>query len=935
MWEPVKTDPMKNRLILSAIFLLCVCLSSAQVEVSGTVLDPSNAPVAAATVLARFGSKDLQQAVAGNKGKFSLTLPSNSSYTLHFSHIGFDTLSVKVKVGEAAIDLGILHFAPSATELGEVVIKQRRSPVKQKGDTTEFSASAYKTNPDATVEDLVLKMPGISSEGGVVKAQGEEVKKVTIDGRDYFGDDATAALKNLPAEMIEKVQVFDRMSEQSQLTGFDDGNSVKAINIITRADMKNGQFGRLYGGYGSQSRYSAGGNLTYLTGKQKISLLGLSNNVNQQNFASQDIIGISQSAGKKNKAVKIDNSSSGKNAANFSLGPQGGINSAHAGGINYTFTPSKQLDLTASYFVNAGNNTTEEYTERSTLLKADSTLRYLEENRSNGRSVNHRLNLKAEYRPDSANTIIFSAKNSAQSGITDRQYSGVNSYESGEKLNSINSRTMAVKGGFHLNHEVLFKHQFAKKGRSLLVGLSDERSRSTGKSTVDNYSVYRENGFLLEDSASNDIRQLKTARQSAVELSYSEPVGRKAIVMLSFSPEVSTEDQTRNTFTTDNSLAKATFLDSSLSSTFRSDFAGHKGGIAYRLGAKENQFSAELKYKSGRLRGHNEMTGLTNARSFFTLLPDLTWRFRTSAKSAFRFDLHSSADLPSAEKLQDIINNTEPLFVTRGNQGLSQQVSRKLSGKYTFINASNGTSLFASSSVQSIDDLISTASYIAGSDSLIGNGVLLRKGAQLSTPVNLNGYMGYKSLVTYSLPIRLIRSSLSLTGNLSATKTPGLVNGVINFSRSSNMGASASLASNISTGIDFNLTYSSNRNTTLNSIRPGKVNRYTSNLLAFRMNLLSKDGWLLQSDLNYQGFSGLSSGYNQKFTILNIAAGRKFLKKDAGELKLSVADLLRQNRNISRVITETYTEDTRNKVLQQYFLLTFTYRFRAFQAGHQ
>jgi hypothetical protein len=935
LWEPVKTDPMKNRLILCAAFLLSVCLSFSQVKVSGLVLDPGNAPIAAATVSAGSGFKIVQQAVTGNKGKFTLTLSANATYTLHFSHIGFDTLSLKVKVDEAAIDLGTFHFVSAATELGEVVVKQRRSPVKQKGDTTEFSASAYKTNPDATVEDLVLKMPGISSEGGVVKAQGEEVKKVTIDGRDYFGDDATAALKNLPAEMIEKVQVFDRMSEQSQLTGFDDGNSVKAINIITRADMKNGQFGRLYAGYGSQSRYNSGGNLTWLTGKHKVSLLGLSNNINQQNFASQDIIGISQSAGKKNKAVKIDNTSSGKNAANFSLGPQGGINSAQAGGINYSFTPSKKLDLTASYFVNAGNNSTEETIERNTLLKADSTLRYLEENRSNGKSVNHRLTVKAEYRLDSANTIVFSAKNSAQSGTTDRQYSGLNSFESGEKLNSINSRSMAVKDGFHLNHEVLFKHQFAKKGRSLLVGLSDERSRSAGKSTIDNFSVYRENGFLVEDSANNDIRQSKTSSESSVELSYSEPVGKKAIVMLSFSPEISKEDQTRNTFITDNSLAKIPFLDSSLSSTFRSDFGGHKGGIAYRLGSKENQFSAELKYKSGTLRGSNEMTGLSNSKSFFTVLPDLTWRFRTSAKSSFKFDLHSSADLPSAEKLQDIVNNTEPLFVTRGNQALSQQVSRKLSGKYTFINAANGTSLFASSSVQTIDDLISTASFTAGADSSIGNGLVLRKGAQLSTPVNLNGYTGYKSLATYSLPIRIIRSSLSLTGNVSATKTPGLVNGVLNFSRSKNMGVSASLASNISTGIDFNLTYASDRNATSNSIRPGKINSYTSNLLAFRLNLLSKNGWLLQSDLNYQAFSGLSSGYNQKFTILNMAAGRKFLKKDAGELKLSVADLLRQNSNISRLITETYSEDTRNKVLQQYFLLTFTYRFKAFQAGHQ
>lgn len=922
---------MKHLIIISTLILLCNRFCIAQVKVSGIILDKAQQPVSGATISVE--AKNQQQTLSGAKGKFSLKLAPSSTYTLHFSHIGFDTISRKVVVKDADIELGIIHFSVSATDLDVVVVKQKKSSVKQKGDTTEFSASAYKTNPDATVEDLVRKMPGISSESGVIKAQGEEVKKVTIDGRDYFGDDATAALKNLPAEMIDKIQVFNRMSEQSQLTGFDDGNSVKAINIITRADMKNGQFGRFFAGYGTSSRYSAGGNLTYLTGKQKISLLGLSNNINQQNFASQDILGISQSAGKKNKAAKIDNGSSGKNATNFSLGQQGGINATNAGGINYSFNPSKKLDLTASYFVNAGNNSTEEQTNRSTVLNADSSLGYAEMNRSTGKSINHRLTVKAEYRLDSSNTFIFSAKNSTQKGNTVKEYFGENSYESGQLLNGIASRSEAEKSGFHVNHELLFKHQFAKKGRSLIVGISDERSHSTGNSVVDNISTYHESGSLVVDSVNNMILQNKRSAETSVEFSYSEPIGKKGLLMFSFSPEVSSELQARNTFTTDNSLSKTTFLDSNMSSTFRSDFFGHKGGIAYKIGSKENLFSAELKYKSGVLKGENEMTGSVTSKPFFNILPDLTWRFRTSPRSSFKFDMHSSVDLPNAEKLQDVVNNSEPLFVTRGNQNLSQELSRKLSGKYTFINAASGTALFISSSIQRTEDLISSASYIAGADSVLDNGIILRKGAQLTLPVNLNGYFASKSLVTYSLPIKLIRSSLSITGNISAIKTPALVNGVENMLSSSNMGGNLSLASNISTGVDFMMSYAINRNETTNSVRAGNSNNYTSKVLGIKVNLLSQNGWLMQSDLNYQGFSGLSSGYNQKFTIWNLAAGRKFLHKDAGELKLSVADLLRQNKSISRLITETYTEDTRNKVLQQYFMLTFTYRFKAFQAG--
>ena len=195
-------------------------------------------------------------------------------------------------------DLGTINLLKQGKELADVTVVSKAPPVIQKGDTAQFSASQFKVNPDATTEDLIKKMPGITVDrNGTVTAQGEQVRKVTIDGKDFFGDDASAALKNLPSEVVDKIQVFDRLSDQAQLTGFDDGNSQKSINVVTKSGIKNGQFGRLYAGYGTDERYAAGGNISFFKGDRRISLVGNFNNINQQNFGSQDLLGLTSSAG--------------------------------------------------------------------------------------------------------------------------------------------------------------------------------------------------------------------------------------------------------------------------------------------------------------------------------------------------------------------------------------------------------------------------------------------------------------------------------------------------------------------------------------------------------------------------------------------------------------------------------------------------------------
>src|SRR5262252_7465665 len=293
---------MRRIKALIAILLILGIGTNAQ-SVRGRLLDLNeNKPLRGAT-LTLTSLKDSSQrfnTVSDSTGRFEFAAVYVDSFILNVSFVGYQDFKQLIAVKESAVNLGTLFVPRSIKQLGEVTVVAKTPPVEQKGDTLQYNASQFKVNPDATSEDMVKKLPGVTvDKQGNVTAQGDQVRKVTIDGRDFFGDDATAALRNLPAEIIDKIQVFDRLSDQAQFTGFDDGNTVKAVNIITKSNMRNGQFGRLFAGYGTDDRYSAGGNVSFFKNNRRISLIGLANNINQQNFATQDLLGVTSSGGNR------------------------------------------------------------------------------------------------------------------------------------------------------------------------------------------------------------------------------------------------------------------------------------------------------------------------------------------------------------------------------------------------------------------------------------------------------------------------------------------------------------------------------------------------------------------------------------------------------------------------------------------------------------
>src|SRR6476469_5160822 len=286
-------------ILLGILFLTILNINTLKAQtIKGSLKDEDdNTPLSGATVnLLNLPDYSVAYTVVSNKsGGFIFENIAPKSYILSVSSIGYADIKIPLTLKDTSLELSTLLVPKESKVLKSVNVVTTAPPVKQKQDTVEYAANSFKVNPDANAEDLIKKMPGVTVDKGTVTAQGETVKKVTVDGRDFFGDDATAALRNMPSEVIDKIQIFDKLSDQAAFTGFDDGSSTKAINIVTKVNMRNGQFGRIYTGYGTDDRYTAGGNVSFFKGNRRLSLVGNFNNVNQQNFSSQDLLGVTSS----------------------------------------------------------------------------------------------------------------------------------------------------------------------------------------------------------------------------------------------------------------------------------------------------------------------------------------------------------------------------------------------------------------------------------------------------------------------------------------------------------------------------------------------------------------------------------------------------------------------------------------------------------------
>ena len=941
---------MKKILFLLLLLSLIVTAFSQQI-VSGKIADKKDKSALMGVnvvVLNSIDSAFIKGVPTDDRGAFELSLPQGS-YLLKISYTGYKTSFTKVEVGNQNVELGSIILGEDVRELSSVVVEQLAKRGEQKGDTTEFNAGAFKTNPDATTEDLIAKMPGVTIENGTVKAKGEDVKRVLVDGKPFFGNDPSTVLKNMPADIVDRVQVFDKGSDQSQFTGFSDGNEERTINIVTKPGTQNGVFGKVYAGYGylDAHRYSAGANVNWFNGNRRVSFLGMSNNINQQNFAIEDIIGVSGSsggggsgggrrammamAGRGNPSMMMNSS-----AGNFMVGQQGGISTTHAFGFNYSDQWSNKVKFSGSYFFNSTNNVNKSETARTYFSQSETATKYNEATESQNRNINHRINMRIEYAIDSNNSLFFTPKLTVQQNNQFSMTDGTNALTDGNVLSGISSDYEAKSIGYNFSGNVLYQHKFKKVGRTISFDVTGTTNNNTGKANLVSLNTFT----TPADTVSLDQYTESGTSNYTVSgnIAYTEPVGQFGQMQFNYAPSYTWNMREKSTFDADTLTGDYNTLNNQLSSNFDNNYMSHRVGATYRLRDKADKmnFAIGTNVQYALLTGVQVFpTQFEVRKTFNNFLPNASFSYKISQSQNFRFNYSTSTNAPSINQLQTVVDNSNPLLLSTGNSSLRQSYQHSARMHYSNMNMKTMHMFFTMISFNYTQNYIGNSTFVAVEDTLLSSGVLLNAGAQLSKPVNLGGSLNFRSFFTCGLPVKQLKSNFNVNAGVTYNRTPSLLNGRENMSNSATISGGLVLSSNFSQKIDFTVMYNANYNIVRNSLQSQSNNNYFYHNAEAKFNWMFWKGFVFNTSLNNTLYRGVGEAFNQNFFLWNAALGYKFLKDKSLEVKASVFDILGQNNSVSRTVNDAYVEDVRTDVLQRYVMLTVTYNLRYFKKKAQ
>ncbi len=932
-----------KHLLIAAAWLLAPALFAQTFTIRGKVLDEQGQPFPGATVSLQYPWGEVVKNTATNlEGVFALTQVERGGYRLSISALGYKPLRREVTLAQSDVQLGTFQLEPDQIVLQGVEVKSTVPIAQQKGDTTEFNASSVKVMKDADASDLVEKLPSVSVEGGTIKAQGENVGQVLVDGKPFFGNDPMAALRNLPAEVIDKIQIFDQQSDQAQFTGFQDGNTTKTINIVTKSNMRQGQFGKVYAGYGYEDRYQAGGNINFFDGNRRIALIGMANNINVQNFSVDDLLGVMGGGGRgmPGGAGRMfmtmgggRGGPSGGGLGDFLVRPQGGIATTTAIGLNYSDKWGQKTDVTASYFFNKSNTLALNNTFRQFLNnRGDLAELYREDSESRTDNTNHRFNARVEYKLDSMNSLIFQPRLSAQLNDGTSATSGQTLFNNA-LIGSTDNYYRSDLTGLNLNGSLLWRHRMAKKGRTFSLNFNGGYAPKRGTSWLDSENAFPQQGVvaILDQRTSLDIGSWNAAGNAE----YTEPLSENAQLLLNYRLSYQQEASDRLTFDWNEQTGSYSLLNEQLSNVFSNDYTTHQTGVGYNYSkGRDLNFNVRANAQWATLVNQRTFPQEKNInQTFFNVLPSAMFRYDLDRTRNIRIFYRSSTQLPSVEQLQDVLNNSNPVQLTVGNPNLRQTFQQNIFGRYQASNVEKGSTLFFGGGFTFTQDYIATATYLANSDHPILQEYQVPRGARLSRPVNLNGFYSVRLFGSYGMPIKGLKTNVNLDAFYNYVRTPGLINDALNLANNHIITAGLTFASNISERIDFTLAFRPSYNIANNTFQTASNTRYLSQTSRFRFNWVAWKGIVLRSDLTHNLNAGLSEGFDQNFWLWHLAIGKKVFKNERGEIALAVNDVLGQNRSISRNVTETYVEDLQTNALQRFVMLSFTYNLRHFRTS--
>ena len=776
---------MKLVIIFLCSFLCISYCFSQDKTIVGTVQDSTEQKALYLANVTLHDSKDslYKATVTSEQGRFELTKIEKGTYSLKISFVGFKSVEQKITVDSESVDIGSVFLAEDLTQLDEVSVEGQAPAVVLKQDTVEFNSSAYKTTSEANLEELLKKMPGLEIKDGKVTTQGEAITKIIVDGKPFFSSSPDYILKNLPADMVSKVQVIDEKSKEAIFSGHDDGKREKVINVVTKPEKRRGYFANVSLTYSPPERYQVSGNVNFLHGKDRFSLSGGYNNL----------------GGGSSQRVAV--SPSGET---ISLGgPSGGISNTKNFGTSYFSDITTKLTASISYNFRGTDSQLLNEISQQYIQEADSGRVYNQRSETTSTNRSHSTSLNLEYKMSDNNHFGIRQSFSFNNSQRLSQVNG-NTLINGNEINSTDNKTFSKSNGENWNTALSWRHKFAKKGRTLSVETTLSQSESTGVDTV--RSV---NNFSSGDISNQDFNQLTTPIGSTENLSgrvsYTEPLGEKKSLRLSYRKSYSNNAEERLLLDYNNEKEIYDQLDSVRSSQYENIQIKDDFTSSLRFSIGEVNLVSGLEYQRQRIQNDQVLPNATAFDSRFQgILPSLSVTTKTKSEAQLRFRYNRNMSIPRASQLQDVLDNTNPLFLRRGNPDLNQSYSNSGSLSYLKFNKESKSYIsFSLSGSISENDIVN--STIIGNGQNSPEGISLPIGARLSTPVNVNGRKRISGGINLSKPIEKLKLNFQVNGSVSLSQNPQFLNGTLQSSKNKNYALGLSLNSNFSKKLDFSI----------------------------------------------------------------------------------------------------------------------------------
>jgi len=947
---------MFQRFLNVIVLLMAGAVTAPASVVKGVVTDSSGEPLPQATVRLLRANADstFVAGVATNAdGRFSFPSVSKGKYIIRAVYLGYNDAVRTITAGDRTLTLDTLKLQESSIVLKEAVAIGIATPVKVMEDTIEYSASSYTTPPNAVVNDLLKRLPGVEvGTDGSITAQGETVKKILIDGEEFFSDDPKVASKNIPVDMVKSAQVITRKSDLARLTGVDDGEDETVINLTIKEGKKRGWYGTVAGGYGlgidengsiEPNKYKGSFIVNGMFDKNTVTILGNANNINDEGFTDNNGSRFRRFGG--TNGVNTTQSL----GVNFNLGT---TRFRYGGNIMYSHNDRDNWSRTHRLnLFNDGHNTQDD-TEKAS--------------RDKGHNINGNLRLKWE--PDSFNTLDFRPNFSLNFNDSRSNSFNVN-YLDDSWHPTANSRNVNYSNGksYSFNGRLIYNHKFAgHRGRSFSVSANYSFSN-----TFEDEESWSRNAYWLSranpeklDSLYEDYQDIHSHTWNNgvnARVSWTEPLGdvakgnflefaymmnyrwnnadktvyNRPLETADLTPEQLAEMQTWREMNWQNwgdwvlddrwagiDPAKLVYDDKN-SNSFRNNYFNQQVRVGYRKVSAKYNLNVGVSFNPQMSRSEN----LTNpdktipTRWVWNYAPFARFRYKFSKQTTLTANYNGRSSAPSLTQLQPVEDTSDPMNIIKGNPALNPTFTHNFRARYQTFNRDSQQSLMV-------------MAFAGFSQNAIASNVTTDRstGARVTTYENVNGNWNFGVFTMFSRPFTNKAWTFSNNLHFNYRQDVGFTNGERSKSGQLMAGESFAIAFR-PTDVELELRPRYNIQYFNNSIQSSTNRLIHSYGGSFNATWYTRFGLVLSSDLNYTANSGYSEGYNTKEWMWNATISYMFLRGKNATIALEGKDLLNQHKSIMRSETAQAVTDTENYILGRYAMLTFTYKFSTFAGG--